>query len=52
LALTNLPKPDFLLCKYLLDTQKVVLRNVRFYVFEFLFLVSRDSTNCRSIAIC
>ena len=23
LALTNLPKPDFLLCKYLLDTQKV-----------------------------
>lgn len=24
LALTNLPKPDFLLCKYLLDTQKVM----------------------------
>jgi len=24
LALTNLPKPDLLLCKYLLDTQKVI----------------------------
>ena len=25
LALTNLPKSDFLLCKYLLDSQKVIV---------------------------
>jgi hypothetical protein len=37
LALTNLPKPDFLLCKYLLDTQKVFfifLLNLKLFVFH------------------
>jgi len=33
LALTNLPKPDFLLCKYLLDTQKV-------FSTKFIFLLN------------
>ena len=31
LALTNLPKSDFLLCKYLLDTQKVMIWNSFFF---------------------
>jgi len=45
LALTNLPKPDFLLCKYLLDTQKVYFENKNSSV-ENDFLVSRKCTYC------
>lgn len=37
LALTNLPKPDFLLCKYLLDTQKVMRKKRSLFSPEFLF---------------
>ncbi len=36
LALTNLPKSDFLLCKYLLDTQKVFSKE--FYGLNFTIL--------------
>ncbi len=47
LALTNLPKPDFLLCKYLLDTQKVLLVWFFFkYIYSNFVLVSRKSTYC------
>lgn len=52
LAVTNLPKPDFLLCKYLLDTQKV-FHSVSLRInFHFSLSVSRKSTYCRSLTIC
>ena len=56
LALTNLPKSDFLLCKYLLDTQKVMIWNSFFLFFlldtiDRLYSVSRKCTNCRSFTL-
>ena len=52
LAVTNLPKPDFLLCKYLLDTQKVFHYFSLLMNFHFSLSVPRKSTYCRSLTIC